>query len=321
MGVKITSDKINDANALITSKKIAARNYRVFIPNSLKFSKCLVKDIDISVSVLNFVERLTPKDKEFLSTVKRRITFDNHILEALELTFILPAPPPNILVSSFEMTLHPLVPRPIRCFKCQRYRHVKARCRSGFRCEFCGERHEAEECENGLRNSKCCNCGGAHPSSSTTCPIYIREQEIRNIRAEMGIGYQDAEKIYYKHNNKLDKPDKAAPVSNDSVRNNDEEQQQHNNKKNKNATPEAQHSSNTKTHFDSSMQSIKSLHLDRDKIQLTEENTSINNTLLVNTVLSKSLTQTSIESFLLSNKTASISHATGSTMFIPTQHT
>ena len=40
--------------------------------------------------------------------------------------------------------VHEFIPKPIRCYKCQRYGHVATSCGSTLRCSRCGESHEDE---------------------------------------------------------------------------------------------------------------------------------------------------------------------------------
>lgn len=49
-------------------------------------------------------------------------------------------------------------------------------------------------CENKLQ-TKCRNCLGKYPASSSSCPVYINEMKIREIRAKHNCGYREAESI------------------------------------------------------------------------------------------------------------------------------
>lgn len=191
--VKITCESRNDAKLLIQSKLLVEKNFKVYIPNSIKYSRCLIKDIDSSVSVGGFVDRLQAEDVDRIVSICRRITFDKQMLESLEITFYGLSPPTNIIVSSFEFLLTSLSARPIRCFFCQRFRHTETQCKSTYsRCVFCLDSHEVNQYPNGLRRAI---CYGRHPAFSDQCLIYQRESKIQRIRAENGVGYQEAEEI------------------------------------------------------------------------------------------------------------------------------
>lgn len=172
----------------------------------------MIKEIDCSISVLDFVSRLQAEDVAKISTIRRRVTFDKLMLEALELTFHGNTVPSHIVVSSFEFPFTPVSLKPIRCFYCQRYRHTETQCRSRYpRCVFCREVHELNKCPFRLRNAVCCNCSGSHPAFSDACPVYQRETEIQKIRTQLVVGYQEAEDILSKQtpDNSLSESDKT----------------------------------------------------------------------------------------------------------------
>ena len=46
------------------------------------------------------------------------------------------------------------VPRPLRCFRCNRYGHVAGHCRGKLRCSICGGKHKYSECSAASPMSK-----------------------------------------------------------------------------------------------------------------------------------------------------------------------
>lgn len=63
------------------------------------------------------------------------------------------------------------IPRPMQCYKCQRYGHSASVCRSKPRCINCGNDHPREDrCQN---PTKCANCQGNHLASHKKCPVRI----------------------------------------------------------------------------------------------------------------------------------------------------
>jgi hypothetical protein len=66
---------------------------------------------------------------------------------------------------------------PIRCVKCQEYGHTQDACIGIEKCANCSsEFHGSGECN---RAPKCVSCGegSSHPSTSLTCPTFIRKSE------------------------------------------------------------------------------------------------------------------------------------------------
>ena len=86
------------------------------------------------------------------------------------------------------------VPKPLRCFKCNRYGHVAGHCRGKPRVSICGGEHKYNECSAAA--PKCPNCGGDHSANDKICPRYKRETEILQLKIEVKLSYADACKAH-----------------------------------------------------------------------------------------------------------------------------
>ena len=61
---------------------------------------------------------------------------------------------PNNVTIGYMSYVRAYVPKPLRCYKCQRLRHVVTACKEKNRCARCGEEHEYGKCGDGV-NPKC----------------------------------------------------------------------------------------------------------------------------------------------------------------------
>ena len=89
---------------------------------------------------------------------------------------------------NFETQLY--IPKPLRCFKCNRFGHVSANCKCNVRCTACAQNQETKSCTETVL--KCSNCGGEHSAASRQCPCYIHEMEIVKIKTVNNIKYAEA---------------------------------------------------------------------------------------------------------------------------------
>jgi len=64
------------------------------------------------------------------------------------------------------------IPKPLRCFNCNRFGHVASNCRGKKCCSNCAREHEWKECSGPV---KCQNCGGEHSASDKICPRFTKE--------------------------------------------------------------------------------------------------------------------------------------------------
>lgn len=95
------------------------RNFKVYIPNSLCQSKGLIRDVGVEFSVKEIADMLPQETRGTLSSIKRRVDYEQQITDNIELTFMGKELPENILIKSCEFSISPIIPRPVRCFRCQ----------------------------------------------------------------------------------------------------------------------------------------------------------------------------------------------------------
>lgn len=90
--------------------------------------------------------------------------------------------------------VRPYIPRPRRCFKCQKYGHVGKYCRNRIAiCVDCGlQSHNDSPCQ---RPPNCVNCGGAHPANNKTCDRFLLEKEILSIKVKEKLSFKEARVI------------------------------------------------------------------------------------------------------------------------------
>ena len=116
----------------------------------------------------------------------------------LFLTFLLPKLPEYLIVEFERVKVTLFVPTPLRCFKCQKFGHPAKACKNAKTvCHKCGETEHDGVCQTGL---KCVNCTENHPASSKDCPVFKKEQAIQQIRAERGVSFPEARRLFEQNN-------------------------------------------------------------------------------------------------------------------------
>ena len=122
----------------------------------------------------------------------RRATFrkgaERKPTNTLFLTFAKPTLPESIKVGYLRVRVALYVPSPLRCFKCQRFGHVKEKCPGEEVCATCSKAVHDGGCES----TKCVNCDGDHPSFSRDCPVWRLESEIQRVKTEKKISFFEA---------------------------------------------------------------------------------------------------------------------------------
>jgi len=83
------------------------------------------------------------------------------------------------------------IPKPLRCFKCNRFGHVANHCKGKERCSTCGEYRSWTACPS--KALKCLYCHGNHSANDKICPRYKQEQQIKSLNT---VTYAEAVKIH-----------------------------------------------------------------------------------------------------------------------------
>ena len=108
------------------------------------------------------------------------------------LTFGTTKLPSKVNIGWTHCSVRLYIPKPRRCFKCQRFGHGSTNCRSISEiCPTCSlDAHEGE-CTTA---AKCSNCKGDHPAYSRKCPAFVKEQEILAVKAHNNLSYAEAKR-------------------------------------------------------------------------------------------------------------------------------
>lgn len=101
--------------------------------------------------------------------------------------------PRKVTVGYLSYNVCEYVPRPVRCYNCQRFGHTAKVCKGRRRCAKCGEDHEYADCVQ--KQAKCCNCGGDHSVAYGGCEVMKKQKEIQQVRVQKKVTYADAVKV------------------------------------------------------------------------------------------------------------------------------
>jgi hypothetical protein len=96
--------------------------------------------------------------------------------------------PKYILNGWLRFSINPFIPRPKRCYNCNRIGHVSKFCRSSKTCFKCAQPYHSP-C---LNSSHCINCNSNHPANDPKCPRYNFEKEIIYIKTTEKCSFSEA---------------------------------------------------------------------------------------------------------------------------------
>ena len=99
--------------------------------------------------------------------------------------------PSQVFMGYLVLNVKLYVPRPLRCFRCQRFWHVRDKCRGEVHCPTCGAPHEVANC---IQDMKCCNCGGNHSAGFKRCLVYQEAQMVLRVKTVERVTYAEVVK-------------------------------------------------------------------------------------------------------------------------------
>ena len=90
------------------------------------------------------------------------------------------------------------IPKPTRCFQCNRFGHVLSHCKGKESCSKCGVEHNYALCM--ATGSKWPNCKGNHSANDRLCPRYKCEEKVlKKIRKQYHVCRVEDVKQYHGH--------------------------------------------------------------------------------------------------------------------------
>ncbi|KAK2701609.1 hypothetical protein QYM36_019749 [Artemia franciscana] len=176
--------EMKPANMLYSSRKGV-----LYVPRDLATPEELCKEIQqveqvTKATVLN--PHPTSRDG------KPYTSYTIHVDFSQEMDF-----PTIIPIWSALTVVKQFIPKPLRCFKCQKFGHNSLNCWGKDTCGICGDNHAMTACPelNKNRNEqkvRCANCNGQHTALSKECQDYKFRAAILKTSVTKGISFKDA---------------------------------------------------------------------------------------------------------------------------------
>lgn len=90
---------------------------------------------------------------------------------------------------------------PMQCYRCYDFGHTKPRCSAEELCRNCSKAHTIEKDSDGKTicsaAPSCKHCNGSHSPTSRTCPKYVEEEEINEIRTKEDKSAREARRLFH----------------------------------------------------------------------------------------------------------------------------
>ncbi|GBO43497.1 hypothetical protein AVEN_40692-1, partial [Araneus ventricosus] len=156
-------------------------------------SRFLLYDIPTKVSLLEVAEEFTRSNGIKIVEMRRFVKQNNTRETSPVLVTKLRTRLPGYMKIWFtNQKIQPFIDRPRQCVKCYSFMHPSRVCEKTPICPSCGEIHSGR-CQV---PQKCINCQGEHSATSKGFPLYIKEQNIMELKGRNHLTTAEARRIY-----------------------------------------------------------------------------------------------------------------------------
>ncbi|XP_033753085.1 uncharacterized protein LOC117336583 [Pecten maximus] len=181
---------------LLVLKQLGEFKIQVKTPLTSNRSEGVIYGVSTELSDKDLVESLSEEGVTRATRMKGRQYDSDKNSTTVRLTFSTKDIPERVAVGyrTFKVKLY--VPPPLRCYKCNRYGHIAARCKGALRCQKCGGDHKVVDCKS--EDLKCVNCGGAHSAAYGGCTARKKAVDIVKIQVTEHCSRREAVQEYKK---------------------------------------------------------------------------------------------------------------------------
>lgn len=185
----------DQAQKLLECQKLVELDIRAQFTDHSRLSYGIIRGVDIEMSENEILENLSASCE--IVSVKRmkRMNIENKWVdsETVRLCFKSASIPRAIEAYGIKFRVEKYVFPVTQCSMCWKFGHIRKFCsQNKIICPKCSGEHGNCETEN----YKCVNCKGPHMALHKTCPLFIKEKEIRCLMSEKEITYKKALELF-----------------------------------------------------------------------------------------------------------------------------
>jgi hypothetical protein len=185
----------SEAEKLINSSKICELGYRCRMTLESNVSYGVIKGIDMEIEDQE-IRNILECSEEIVSVTRlKRLSSEGKWVkcETVRVVFNSTVLPSFIYAYGCRIKVEPYVFPVTQCSGCWRFGHILKYCpMKKTICPKCGQGHN--NCD--LKEVKCLNCKGPHMPLDKTCPVFLKEKQIRRLMCDHNVTYKRAVNIY-----------------------------------------------------------------------------------------------------------------------------
>lgn len=202
--VQIQFENRQYAEKILICEKIKNLGYRCQLAQEVNLSYGIVKNVELEVNEEELIHIFT-SEFEIVSVKRLKRSTDEgkwEDCETVRICFKGSVVPTYVEVYGCKFKVESYTFPVAQCSKCWKFGHLQRQCTiKRFVCPKCGGAHA--NCE--VTRFCCVNCKGSHMSFNKTCPVFLKEKDIRHIMSSENCTYKKALYMYLEKSGKEEK--------------------------------------------------------------------------------------------------------------------
>ncbi|GBM26444.1 hypothetical protein AVEN_126948-1 [Araneus ventricosus] len=172
-------------------------------------ARFFITDIPTTTPLKELANEIQDKNDCLVVELRRFVKLNsNKVISPVLITILGTTVPESIKLWFIRQRTQPFVDRPRQCNKCFVFTHGTRTCDKTNICFCCGGDHTGP-CQ---QPPTCVNCSGSHNTKSRSCPVYIQEQKILELKCHNHITIGEARRIFQQKNAKYAESVKTLPA-------------------------------------------------------------------------------------------------------------
>ena len=194
-GLLIEENSLEEVKFLLNIKTFCSYNVTVELAEMIGIVRGVIYDRRLITKDVDYIlEKLRPQGVVKVRPLSKVIDNNRQRTPLLVLSFREKTLPESIKIGHEYRSVRPYRIRPSQCKKCHRFGHWADACTRVNVCVKCGTEGARHGNDCALR-TKCCLCGGPHKADNETCPVWVRQLKICEIRTDHQLSYSRAAEV------------------------------------------------------------------------------------------------------------------------------
>lgn len=174
---------------ILKMSSLQGERMKAHIPGAMAKVRGVISGVPLSMSMEDVKNEI--QGGKVIEAIRLKSKRDGALKETLSVVVQFERTlPKSVQLGYIHYSVREYIPKPLRCYKCQRLGHTAQQCKGKLRCARCGGQHEYGKCDKDAK-IKCCNCGGEHSAAFGGCEVQREAREAQRVKILSKVSYAE----------------------------------------------------------------------------------------------------------------------------------